>query len=126
MAEVTVVRIDKWLWSVRLFKTRSMATDACNAGKVKINGTPAKPSRNVKVGEEMTVQIEQIKRTIKAIALLDKRVGAPLVPQFMEDLTPKEEFSKIDILIRRPLSIRDHGTGRPTKKDRRDIDKVLI
>ncbi|MEI7596991.1 MAG: RNA-binding S4 domain-containing protein [Bacteroidota bacterium] len=126
MADCTVVRMDKWLWSVRLFKTRSLATDACNAGKVKINGTPAKPSRNVKVGEELTVQIEQIRKTIKVLALLDKRVGAPLVAQFMEDLTPKEEYSKIDILIKRPLLVRDRGTGRPSKKDRRDIDKVLL
>ena len=126
MAALTEVRIDKWLWSVRLFKTRSQATDACNAGKVKIAGISVKPSRNVKINDEIIVQVAQIRKTVRVVELLDKRVGAKLVAQFMEDLTPLEEINKIDVLIKMPLVKRDRGTGRPTKKERRDIDKLYI
>jgi len=126
MSEVTQVRIDKWLWAVRLFKTRSMATTACNAGKVKIDGSNVKPSRMVKIGEEIQVQTHRIKRTVKVIALLDKRVGAKLVPDFLEDHTPPEEYHKLESLINVPLVKRDKGAGRPTKKERRDIDKLYL
>lgn len=126
MPEVTQVRIDKWLWSVRLFKTRSMATTACNAGKVKIDGNNVKPSRMLKIGEEVQVQLHRIKKTVKVIALLDKRVGAKLVPDYMDDLTSPEEYKKLEALIHLPLVKRDKGAGRPTKKDRRDIDKLYI
>lgn len=126
MAELAEVRIDKWLWAVRLFKTRSQASDACSAGKVKIAGIAVKPSRIVKINDEIIVQVEQARKTVRVITLLDKRVGAKLVPDFMEDLTPKEELSKIDVLIKMPLVKRDRGTGRPTKKERRDIDKLYI
>ena len=112
------VRIDKWLWCVRLFKSRSLATAACNAGKVRIQGEPAKPSRSLKVGEVIKFPTGHINRTVKVIGLLDQRVGAKLVANYMEDLTPASEYLK----PRDPPGFRPPGAGRPTKKQRRQIE----
>ncbi len=111
------VRIDKWLWCVRLFKSRSMATAACTAGKVRINGDPVKPSRGTRVGETFAVTTGQLTRTVKVLALLEQRVGAKLVPDYLEDLTPASEYLKP-----REPNLRAPGTGRPTKKQRRQLE----
>ncbi len=116
------LRIDKWLWAVRLFKTRSQATQACKAGKVKIDGETVKPSREIREGLVITVQTGPIKKTVKVLELLHKRVGARLVSQYMEDLTPEDEYAKLEIIKKQPVSTRPKGFGRPTKKERRDID----
>jgi ribosome-associated heat shock protein Hsp15 len=116
------VRLDKWLWSVRLYPTRSLATAACSAGKVRVNGQPAKPARNVHPGETITAIASEITRTVKVIALLEQRVGAKLVPEFMQDLTPPEEFNKPrEPHLQSPFQ-RAPGTGRPTKKERRSFE----
>jgi ribosome-associated heat shock protein Hsp15 len=115
------IRIDKWLWCVRLFKTRSMATDACNAGKVKMNGTNLKPSKEVKTDEIYNVKIGQLDKAVQVIDAPKSRVGAPLVANFYVDLTPEEEYNRIKSL-RTTFEYRDHGVGRPTKRDRRQIE----
>jgi len=90
----TDLRLDKWLWCVRLFKTRTLATEACTTGRVHVNGQPAKPARSVRPGDTINADIAGVQRTFKVLALLPSRVGAKLVPQFLEDLTPAEEFAK--------------------------------
>ncbi len=115
------IRIDKWLWMVRIFKTRTMATDACNAGKVKMNGDNIKPSKMVKPGEVYTIKIDQLDKTIQMIDSPKSRVGAPLVPSFYSDLTTPEEYERVKALRTR-FELREHGEGRPTKRDRRQID----
>ena len=115
------VRIDKWLWMVRLFKTRSMATDACNAGKVKMNGVNVKPSKIVKSEECYHVRINQLEKVVQVLDSPKSRVGAALVPQFYTDLTPQEEYDRVKQLHAR-FEFREHGAGRPTKRDRRQID----
>jgi ribosome-associated heat shock protein Hsp15 len=117
------VRIDKWLWAVRIYKTRSMATDACRSGKVIISDIEVKPSREVKTGDIITVKTGPVKKTIKVLGLLDNRVAAKLVAQFMEDLTPAEEYKKLEMMRDSRFVSRDRGAGRPTKRERRDIDK---
>ncbi len=117
------VRIDKWLWSVRIFKTRSLATEACRNGKVKINGQPVKASHEIKAEEIITIQQQQIIKTVKVFAILDKRVSARLVPQYMEDLTPASEYEKMETIKAVTFIYRPKGLGRPTKKERRDIEK---
>lgn len=118
------VRIDKWLWAVRAFKTRSQATEACKSGKVKIEEKSVKPSREIKLNEEIVVQVNHINRTLKVIGLLNNRVSAKLVPQYMDDLTPAEEYEKEKIKREINYEYRDRGLGRPTKKERRLIDKL--
>lgn len=115
------IRIDKWLWMVRVFKTRTMATDACNAGKVKMNGDNLKPSKIIKTSEIYNVKIDQLDKTIQVIDTPKSRVGAPLVPNYYLDLTPPEELERVKALRTR-FEIRNHGEGRPTKRDRRQID----
>ena len=117
------VRIDKYLWAVIIFKTRSMAADAIKGGKVKFLGDNVKASKEVKIGEEYTVQVGEIKKTIKVTALLDSRVAAKLVPDFLQDLTPEEEYKSIDRLKEFRFVYRPRGLGRPSKKERRDIEE---
>jgi ribosome-associated heat shock protein Hsp15 len=119
------VRIDKWLWAVRIFKTRSLATDACRNGKVKINGQTVKASREIKRNELINIQLQQITKTVRVIGTLEKRVSAKLVPQFMEDLTPATEYEKIETIREASFIYRPKGLGRPTKKDRRDLEKFI-
>jgi len=116
------VRIDKWLWAVRLFKTRSQATEACRSGKVRVDGQIIKPSRELKPGDQISISQHAITRTVKVIELLDNRVGAPLVTQYMLDLTPDSEFSKLKLMREMNFEYRDPGTGRPTKRQRREIE----
>lgn len=117
-------RIDKWLWSVRVFKTRSQATTACRSGKVYIDGQEVKPSREVKPGDEIRVDLKLLIKTVKVKDLQESRVGAKLVPQYMEDLTPEEEYNKQKKIRETNYEYRDRGAGRPTKKERRMIEKL--
>jgi ribosome-associated heat shock protein Hsp15 len=116
------MRIDKFLWCIRVFKTRSIATTACKKGQVKIDGTNLKPSKEVFGGELILVRKNQINYQFKVLNLPESRVGAKLVDQFRKDLTPKEEFEKTALLKYAKDYYRKKGVGRPTKKDRRDID----
>lgn len=117
------LRIDKYLWAVRLFKTRSLATEACRSGRVKKDGVPIKASHEVKVGERYDMVIEQLHKQIEVKALLHNRVGAKLVEEYMTDLTPKEEYERIQMVRQYGYERRDRGAGRPTKRDRRDIEE---
>ncbi|MDD2563492.1 MAG: RNA-binding S4 domain-containing protein [Salinivirgaceae bacterium] len=116
------VRIDKWLWAVRIFKTRSIAVEELKKHRILINGQPVKPSRMVSVGDELDVRKPPIIRTYKVLGLLEKRVGAKLVAEYVLDITPQEELDKLDLLSLNVAGIRERGTGRPTKKERRDLD----
>lgn len=119
-----MARIDKWLWSVRIFKTRTIASSNCNSGKIKINGNNAKPSKNIEVGDIISVQKGPIKYEYKVLKILEKRVAAKLVPIYMEDKTTKEEIEKGEIL-QQSAFYRRKGEGRPTKKERRIMDKYI-
>lgn len=118
------VRIDKWLWSVRLYKTRNLAIDACKAGKIKIDGSSVKPSRIVKQGDIISLSLGPLNKTIRVKELLHNRISAKLVNDYLEDLTPKEEYERIEFMKEYNAERRDRGLGRPTKKDRRFIDKL--
>jgi len=118
------VRIDKWLWSVRIYKTRNLAIDACKAGKVKIDGNAVKPSRIVKEGDVISVSLGPLNKTIRVKQLLHNRISAKLVIDFLEDLTPAEEYERIEFMKEFNAERRERGIGRPTKKDRREIDRL--
>ncbi|MBO4624041.1 MAG: RNA-binding S4 domain-containing protein [Bacteroidales bacterium] len=118
------VRIDKYLWAIRVFKTRTDATDACKGGKVKIGTVNAKPSRDVQVGEVIAVRKGVATFTYKVLQLTDHRLGAKLVPDFAENLTPEEEIAKLRAPVESFFLTRDRGAGRPTKKDRREIEQI--
>lgn len=118
------IRIDKWLWAVRVFKTRNQASEACRGGKVKIDGNSVKPSREVRVGDVIEVQVALIKKVLRIKQMVKNRVGAKFVADLVEDLTPLEEYEKLDMLRILNSEKRDRGIGRPTKKDRRDIDHL--
>lgn len=118
------VRVDKWLWAVRVFKTRSMATNACKVGKVKIDSQLLKPSAEVKPGNVVQVNKDHLNLELKVLNTLEKRVGAKLVPEYMEDLTPTEEYNKQEIARQTNFEYRERGIGRPTKKQRREIEKL--
>jgi ribosome-associated heat shock protein Hsp15 len=119
------VRLDKWLWAVRVFKTRSLATQACRLGRVKIDGQPVKPSHTVRPGELILVTTGVVTRTLRVLEPLEHRVGAKLVPQFAGDLTPPAEYEKERLARLPPLFPRPKGSGRPTKKDRRQIERFV-
>lgn len=118
------VRIDKYLWSIRVFKTRSEATDACKGGKVRVNGNDIKPSRDVKVGDVIVVRKGAVTYTYKVLELIDKRQGPKFVSQYAENLTPEEELAKLKAPVETFFLKRDRGSGRPTKKDRRQMDAL--
>lgn len=117
----TTVRLDKWLWAVRLFKTRTLAAEACTAGHVKSNGARLKPAHAVRPGELLEVQLPGGPRTVRVRGLLDRRVGARQVPQFLEDLTPHPPAEAVHAPRFEPLFHRPKGSGRPTKRDRRRL-----
>jgi ribosome-associated heat shock protein Hsp15 len=116
------MRVDKFLWCVRYFKTRSLATQACRQGKVKIGGDNVKPSREVYANDKLTVRKNQVNYQIEVLDLPPSRVGAKIVGLYINDITPQEEFDKQELLKYSKDYYRKKGTGRPTKKDRRDID----
>jgi len=115
------VRIDKWLWSVRIYKTRSLATQACKSGHVSIKGDSVKASREIKDGDIIDLRKDHLNMKLKVKALAEKRMGAKLVEGFMEDLTPKEEYERLNTINTGGYEQRGRGLGRPTKRDRRDI-----
>lgn len=119
------VRIDKYLWAIRVYKTRSDATEACNGNKVKIAGVNAKPSKAVKIGELIEVRKGPAVLTYKVLALSENRMGAQLVPEYAEDLTPESELVKFHAPRETVFVQRDRGAGRPTKKDRRTLDGLM-
>lgn len=116
------IRIDKWLWAVRLYKTRTQAGEACKGGKVKIDGRNVKPSKEVKVGDEIDIQINLMERKVHVKEILKNRVGAKLVENYMIDLTPKKEYDKLKLMREMNSENWQRGSGRPTKKNRRMID----
>ena len=118
------VRIDKYLWAIRAFKTRTEATEACKGGKVKVAGVPAKPSRAVQPGDVIQLRKGIVTYTYKVLRPLENRVGAKLVPDFAENLTPEAELEKLKAPVESFFVTRDRGTGRPTKKDRREMDHL--
>ena len=124
MAEKNTTRIDKWLWVVRIYKTRSIATKACAGGKVKIEGNTVKASRMVRKGDIIQVRKRVIKYEYKVLKIAEKRMGAKLVPDFLEDITPKEELAKLKTAQKQPIQTREKGQGRPTKRERRMMDKL--
>ena len=115
-------RVDKWLWAVRMFKTRSLAADACKKGRVLMQGVAVKPSRELKVGDVLQVRRNPIIYTFKVVALTQNRVGAKLVPQFMENVTAPDQLELLEVLKLDQSNRRAKGLGRPTKKERRDLD----
>ena len=121
---MTEVRIDKYLWSIRVFKTRSEATDACKGGKIRVNGADIKPSKNVKVGDIIVARKGAVTYTYKVLDLIDKRQGPKLVPVYAENLTPPEELAKLRAPVETFFLKRDRGAGRPTKKDRRQMEAL--
>ncbi|KGN85844.1 RNA-binding S4 domain-containing protein [Porphyromonas sp. COT-290 OH860] len=117
------VRVDKWLWAVRIFKTRSIATDACKKNRVSINGSAAKAARSVKVGDIVSVRKPPIEYSFRVLALLNNRVGAKFVPEYMENITPREQYEILELQRISGFVDRAKGLGRPTKKERRDLDQ---
>ena len=115
-------RIDKWMWAARIFKTRTIAAEACKKGRVSINGAQAKPARTVKPGDVVQVKKAPITYSFKVLQAIEKRVGAKLVPEIMENVTTPEQYELLEMSRISGFIDRARGTGRPTKKDRRDLD----
>ncbi|WP_300791871.1 RNA-binding S4 domain-containing protein [uncultured Bacteroides sp.] len=115
-------RIDKWLWAARIFKTRTIAADACKKGRISINGAQVKPSRMIKPGDVINVKKSPITYSFKVLQAIEKRVGAKLVPEIMENITTPEQYELLEMSKISGFIDRARGTGRPTKKDRRSLD----
>jgi len=118
-------RLDKFVWCVRLAKTRSKSTEAVNKGRVRLNSVSAKPAKEVKLGDEIQIIRHTATFTFRVIQLLDKRVGAKLVKDYIIDVTPEEEIDKLRVYQAAQSNYRQHGSGKPSKKDRRDIDDFI-
>ncbi|MBQ4392452.1 MAG: RNA-binding S4 domain-containing protein [Prevotella sp.] len=118
-------RIDKWLWSARIFKTRTIAADACKNGRVAVNGTNVKPSRMVKVGDEVSVRKPPVTFTFRILKAIEQRVGAKLLPEIYENITPQDQYELLEMNRISGFVDRARGTGRPTKKDRRAMDDFV-
>jgi len=116
------VRIDKWLWSVRLYKTRSISTDACKSGRITIDGKTVKASKEVNIGDIIDIKKDNIQYKLKVLQLSEKRMGAALIDGFREDLTPASEYDKMRQIKSGGFEYRDKGLGRPSKKDRRNLN----
>jgi len=124
MDEKNTTRIDKWLWAVRIYKTRALSTEACAGGKVKIIGNSLKASRMIRQGDIIQIRKGVVKYEYKVLQIAEKRMGAKMVPYFMEDLTPDKELEKLKISKSLSGQFREKGKGRPTKKERRIINKM--
>ena len=122
--EQEALRIDKWLWDVRIFKTRSLASDACKAGKIKMDGNNVKASRELKTGDIITVRLNPLHKTVKVLQFPKSRLSAKQVAEYYEDLTPQAEYDRVKLITETNMEYRDRGAGRPTKKQRRIIDKL--
>ena len=119
------VRVDKYLWAMRIYTTRSIDTDACQCGRVQMNGVEVKPSRSFHVGDVFTVRKGPITYTYRILQLANNRLGAKMVPEYLQDITPKEQLELLELARFAAQSGRDRGTGRPTKKDRREIEQFF-
>ncbi len=119
------IRIDKWLWAVRLFKTRSLAAEACKKGKVFVHNTTAKPSRNINIGDIIQIHRNPIVYSFKVLNISQNRMGAKLVPQFMAHVTTPDQLALIELLKLEKDNNRAKGTGRPTKKERRSLEEFV-
>jgi ribosome-associated heat shock protein Hsp15 len=119
MGPMETTRVDRWLWAVRLFKTRSAATDACRGGHVRVNGASAKPATTVKVGDRIEARVHERDRMLDVVAIIDKRVGAAVAAACVVDLSPPAPSREDQV----PVFARDAGSGRPTKRDRRELDR---
>lgn len=119
------VRLDKWLWAMRIYKTRSEALEACRGSAVRLNGSPAKPAAKVRIGDSVTARTKDMRRTLKVLALCEKRLGVARVPEFMEDCTPPEDLEAAREKRANARLFKHEGGGRPTKKDRRTIERLL-
>ena len=124
MTEKEKLRIDKYLWAIRVFKTRTLATEACKAGRVKLDGQNIKPSHEVKVGEVYSISKGVERKVIRVTGLLENRMDAKSVINFFSDETPFEQTNQYRSMFHAPVLKRDRGTGRPTKRDRREIDDI--
>ena len=122
MSNPNEARLDKWLWAARIYKTRTLAADACKNGRIAINGTQAKPSRSVKVGDEVSVRKAPVTYTFRVLQTIEKRVGAKLIPEILENITPPKQYEVLEMSRISGFVDRARGTGRPTKKDRRALD----
>ena len=122
MAEV---RVDKYLWAMRIYKTRSIAADACKNGRISMNGVQLKPSRTFKTGDMFNVRKGLITYTFKVLQLTENRLGAKLVPEYMQDCTDPKKLELLELARMAGNGSRDRGMGRPTKKDRRDIEVFM-
>lgn len=118
------VRIDKYIWAIRCYKTRSDATEACKGNKVQLNGAPVKPSKEVRVGDTIAVRKGSAQFIYKVLQLSENRMGAQLVPDYAENLTPQSEIDKLRAPVETFFVKRDRGSGRPTKKERRELDAL--
>lgn len=119
------IRVDKWLWAVRIFKTRSDAAEACRNNKVMVNQTCCKPSRELRVGDIVSVRKLSVTYSFRVVGLVSNRQPAKNVPDYAENVTPQSELDKLNIPMETVFISRDKGTGRPTKKDRRDIEVLM-
>lgn len=119
------IRLDKYLWAVRVFKTRSDAADAIRNNRVLVNDAYAKPSREVKIGDRISVRRQAVTYQYKVLDLVSSRQGAKNVPQYCLDITPEEERAKLNVPRETIFVFRDRGTGRPTKKERRELDSLM-
>ncbi len=120
------MRIDKWLWAVRLYKTRTMATEACRKGKVIVKDIQVKPSREINIGEIVLVKNPPIIRSYRVLGIIAKRGSAKIASENIENLTPEEELESLKVMKNSAYISREKGSGRPTKKERRTIDKLSI
>ena len=118
-------RIDKWLWAVRIYKTRSIAAEACKKGHISIGDRTAKPAHNVRVGDIVNVKKAPVTYSFKVLQCAEHRVGAKLVPELMENVTPQEQYEILELSRMSGFVGRARGTGRPTKKERRDLDMFV-
>ena len=118
-------RIDKWLWAARIFKTRSIAADAIKNGRVTIQGVNVKPSRTVKIGEVVSVRKPPVTYSFKILQTIEQRVGAKLIPQIYENVTPADQYELLEMNRISGFVNRQRGTGRPTKKERRELDEFV-
>lgn len=120
-----VARVDKWLWAVRLFKTRSQAAEACKKGHVAINDSQVKPARTVKAGDTVSVKKAPVTYSFRVVQAIEKRVGAKLVPEMIENITSPEQYELLEMNRVSGFVDRQRGLGRPTKKDRRNLDDFM-
>jgi ribosome-associated heat shock protein Hsp15 len=116
------VRIDKWMWATRIFKTRTLATEACKRNRVSVGGVSVKPSRMIKAGDVISVRKPPVTFSFRVLGVTEKRMGAPLTPQFLENITPPEEYEILELNQISGFVNRAKGLGRPTKKDRRELE----